>query len=111
MARPMAGPGPRIRRERLTLEAMIRLFCRKRHHTRGALCEGCRALQEYALARLERCPFQERKPTCAKCRVHCYREPRRSQIREVMRFSGPRMLLRHPILAIGHLRDGRRPAP
>lgn len=107
----MAEPGPRIQRERRTVEAMIGLYCRKKHGSKGALCDGCRAIHDYAMGKLERCPFQERKSTCAKCRVHCYREPQRSQIREIMRFSGPRMLLRHPILAIGHLRDGRRKAP
>jgi len=102
---------PRIRRERKTVAAMIQLFCRKKHGSRGALCAGCQAIHDYAMGKLERCPFQERKPTCAKCRIHCYKEPQRSQIREIMRFAGPRMLLRHPLLAIGHLRDGIRPAP
>ncbi len=111
MAIPMAGPGPRIGREKRTVSAMILLYCRKKHGSRDALCAGCRAINEYAMARLDRCPFRERKPTCAKCRVHCYKEPQRSQIRDIMRFAGPRMLLRHPILAIGHLRDRRRPAP
>jgi hypothetical protein len=32
-------------------------------------------------------------------------------MREVMRFAGPRMLARHPFLAIMHLIDDRRPAP
>lgn len=107
----MAGPGPRIQRERRTVAAMIRLFCRRKHGRREALCESCQAIHDYALARLERCPFQERKPTCAKCRVHCYREPMRTQIRHIMRFAGPRMLLRHPVLAIGHLVDGKRSPP
>ena len=35
---------------------------------------------------------------------------RRERAKEVMRFSGPRMLLRHPILAILHVLDGRREA-
>jgi hypothetical protein len=107
----MAEPGPRIQRERRTVAAMIGLYCRKKHGSKGALCAECRAIHDYAMDKLGRCPFQERKSTCAKCRVHCYREPQRSRIREIMRFSGPRMLLRHPILAIGHLRDGRRKAP
>ena len=107
----MAEPGPRIRRERRTVAAMIRLYCRKKHGTRGALCDGCQAIHDHAMARLEHCPFQDGKSTCARCRVHCYRDPQRTRIREIMRFSGPRMLLRHPILAIGHLLDGRRPPP
>jgi hypothetical protein len=43
--------------------------------------------------------------------VHCYQREIRAQVREVMRYAGPRMLLRHPILAITHLIDGKRKAP
>jgi hypothetical protein len=32
----------------------------------------------------------------------------RERVREVMRYSGPRMLTRHPVLAVAHLVDGRR---
>ena len=32
----------------------------------------------------------------------------REEVREVMRHSGPRMLRRHPLLAVAHLLDGRR---
>ena len=35
--------------------------------------------------------------------VHCYQPQMREQIRQVMRYSGPRMLLYHPVLAIWHL--------
>jgi hypothetical protein len=29
----------------------------------------------------------------------------------VMRYTGPRMMWRHPVLAVRHVLDGRRPAP
>ena len=59
--------------------------------------------------RLAKCPYQEDKTTCAKCPVHCYKPSRREQIRAVMRYAGPRMLLRHPRLAFYDLViDGRR---
>ena len=62
--------------------------------------------------RLEKCPFQEHKTTCAKCPVHCYKPARREQIRAVMRYAGPRMMFRHPRLAFYHLViDGRREKP
>jgi len=105
--RPQLSPR-RVARERATVSAMIRLFCRGRHGSQGTLCEECQQLQAYALCRLERCPFGEGKPTCANCPVHCYKPQRREQIREVMRYAGPRMLLRHPLLAIGHLLDSRK---
>ena len=59
--------------------------------------------------RLEKCPFAEEKPTCVKCPVHCYEAVMRERVRQVMRYAGPRMLLRHPVLALLHLRDERRP--
>lgn len=100
--------GPRIEREMRTVTAMIQLYCREQHHSENSLCAECSALQDYAMRRLERCPFQEAKTTCAKCAVHCYTPAMREQIRIVMRYAGPRMLWKHPILAVQHLRDGRR---
>lgn len=107
---PKLGRHPRILRERRTVEAMIRLHCRGRHGT-PELCPSCRELLVYADARAAKCPFQEKKTTCAKCPVHCYRPEMRERIREVMRYAGPRMLWRHPVLALLHLLDGRRAEP
>lgn len=45
----------------------------------------------------------ESKAFCSNCRVHCYCPDMREKIRMVMRFSGPRMLFYHPVLAIRHL--------
>lgn len=90
---------------------MLGIYCRGQHGGRRELCDACRELLEYALARLDRCPFQELKTTCAKCPVHCYRPDMRQRVREAMRFAGPRMLYRHPVLAVLHLIDGRRKEP
>jgi hypothetical protein len=99
-------------RELKTIEAMLRLYCRGHgHENRAPLCTACRALREYATRRLERCVFGDAKPTCTNCVVHCYSADMREQVRVVMRWAGPRMLLRHPILGILHKLDGRRPAP
>lgn len=96
-------PG-RLRRESKTVEAMIAIFCKKRHKSQY-ICEDCRKLRDYALERLEKCPFGNDKPTCVKCPIHCYRPVMREKISEVMRYSGPRMIYRHPIMAILHLLD------
>ena len=99
----------RIRREKKTALAMIRLYCRDHHGSRGgAFCPECRSLRDYAFCRLDRCPFGNDKPTCAKCPIHCYKPIMRERIRAVMRYAGPRMLFRHPVLALLHLIDGRR---
>ena len=107
----MASVHPRMRRERRTIEAMIRLYCRDHHGGGRKLCLGCAELLDYAFRRLDRCPFQEGKTTCAKCPVHCYKPSMREKVREVMRYSGPRMLWHHPVLALFHLLDGRRKEP
>jgi hypothetical protein len=100
----------RIKRESKTVKVMIELYCRK-HHSSNELCSECLNLLGYAQRRLEKCPFQEGKTTCAKCPVHCYSPDMREKIREIMRYSGPRMLYRHPIAAVRHLIDGRRKKP
>jgi hypothetical protein len=100
----------RLERERRTVLAMIRLFCRS-HHGGRALCADCHALSKYADGRLDGCPYGVGKPVCLHCPVHCYAPARREQIRQVMRWAGPRMLWRHPVLAIRHVLDGRRERP
>lgn len=101
----------RIAREKNTIDAMLRLFCRDHHQFDGALCDECDELRRYAHQRLDNCPFQDAKPACNHCEVHCYSTTMRDRVRAVMRYSGPRMLLRHPVLSLRHLIDERRPVP
>ena len=100
----------RLARERRTIAAMIAIYCRD-HHGGRRTCDACAALEAYASERLDRCVYGVEKPTCVNCPIHCYKREKREAVREVMRYAGPRMLLRHPILASWHLLDGRRPAP
>ncbi len=92
----------RLAREWQTIAAMVRCYCRHHHGTRAAPCPECQGLLDYAAVRLERCRFGRDKPVCAKCPVHCYQPARREQVKAVMRYSGPRMLWRHPILTLHH---------
>ena len=118
----------RIDWEKRTVRHMIELWCRKNHggkaccemgsrgsgqvsqggsgegsHGGPGLCGDCRELLEYSLARLDHCKFGNAKTKCHKCPVHCYRPDMREKIRTVMRFSGPRMLLYHPLEALRYL--------
>ncbi|MBN1922320.1 MAG: nitrous oxide-stimulated promoter family protein [Anaerolineae bacterium] len=95
----------RLERERHTIRLMIEMTCRGQHHSTGDLCEECQELYNYALQRIEKCPYQEAKPTCARCPIHCYQPAMRERIRAVMRYAGPRMLLYHPILTLQHTLD------
>jgi hypothetical protein len=97
-------------RELKTIETMIRMYC-THHHARATPCEECNDLFDYAQRRLERCVFGDAKPACANCVVHCYKADMREKIRQVMRWAGPRMMLRHPILAVSHVLAERRPVP
>lgn len=102
---------PRLARELETMHAMVRIYCRDHHGRNPDLCDECQELMTYATRRLDRCVFGDDKPTCANCKVHCYNSTMREQVRIVMRYAGPRMISRHPILAIRHILDGKRPAP
>ena len=96
-------------RERYIVSQMIALYCKKKHGSQnGALCKECQTLKEYAWQRSEKCPFMETKNFCSNCKVHCYKPAMREQIREVMRFSGPRMMLYHPVLAVRHVIESRK---
>lgn len=90
-------------RELRTVDHMIHLYCRHHHGTEVQLCPSCLELLAYARQRLLNCPYGEEKPTCAKCPIHCYKPDVRVKIRDVMRYAGPRMLMRHPVLAVRHL--------
>ncbi|MFG6397397.1 MAG: nitrous oxide-stimulated promoter family protein [Muribaculaceae bacterium] len=92
----------RIEKEKRVVELMIRLYCRKKEGN-SVMCGECARLLEYACARLDRCPFGDGKGSCSRCRVHCYAPAMRGRIREVMRFSGPRMILYYPLEALRHM--------
>lgn len=92
------------KREQNMVNQMIRIYCKKNHKDQSAdgLCEECKALLEYSKKRSERCPFMETKTFCNNCTVHCYSPEMKEKIRNVMRFSGPRMLIYHPVTCIWH---------
>lgn len=95
------------------MASMLRIWCLDKHaHTarHNGLCDECTELLAYAGQRLAKCPYGEQKPTCAKCPVHCYRRAQKEQVRQVMRYAGPRMLWRHPWQALLHMLDKLRPA-
>lgn len=99
---------PRLRREYRTMACMVEIWCAHHHgnaaRTDGS-CDECREFLAYAARRLEKCPYGEAKPTCAKCPIHCYKRAQREHARDIMRFAGPRMTFRHPWLSLMHLLD------
>lgn len=97
-----------LQKEKKTIGIMIRMFCDAHHGTaKQVLCPACEELLTYANERLNRCPFGENKGACANCEIHCYKPEMRKRVTEVMRYSGPRMIKKHPLLAVAHLLKGR----
>lgn len=90
-------------REYKTVTLMIGLYCRKIHGHKNTICENCQNLLEYAEKRIIKCPHYASKIPCSQCRTHCYGEPYRSDIRGVMRYAGPRMIIYHPVTAVFHM--------
>lgn len=95
-------------REKTTVSYMIALYCRKNHQTKNGLCASCEELDSYARERTDKCPFMENKTFCTNCKTHCYQEDMGERIRQVMRFSGPRMLFTHPLEALRHLYETKK---
>lgn len=81
---------------------MIEIYCRKKHGHKGQLCEECSELLEYAHKRLSYCKFGENKSTCSRCPIHCYKKDMKIKVKDVMRFSGPRLIIYNPVELIKH---------
>ena len=96
-----------------TINAMVEIYCQKHHHSdkQKLPCAKCAEFILYASEKLDRCPYGQHKPTCNKCPIHCYKKEQRQQAKTIMRYAGPRMLLKHPILAVRHLLAEKRPVP
>lgn len=94
--------------EKALVGEMIRLYCRGKHGGNTHRCPQCAALAAYAEQRSDHCPLMASKTFCSNCAVHCYKPDMRTQIQAVMRWSGPRMIFRHPVAALRHLVQTKR---
>ena len=92
----------KLHHERRVVRDMIGLYCRHIHR-QDSLCEECQKLADYADERTLKCPFMAEKSFCSQCKIHCYKPEMRERIRQVMRYAGPRMILRHPMSALRHM--------
>ena len=91
-------------KEKDLISLMIRFYCEKCHRIKAhePLCDECAELEKYAHTRVDHCPHIETKTFCSKCQSHCYSKEMCARVKEVMRTTGPRLLLHHPILVIKH---------
>lgn len=112
MDRDSPKTAKRRAREKTTISQMIAMHCAGAHAAADrtetafcgdAVCPACAELDAYAVLRTERCRKMDVKTSCEECENHCYAPEMRKRIREAMRYSGPRMIAKHPIAAVRHL--------
>ncbi len=99
-----------MRKELRTLAEFVEIYCKGHHEERKPfnlkgfetealvgrrveLCAACAKLLAHAWMKRRGCPMDP-KPACKDCPSHCYQTSYREQMREVMRYSGRRMVLR-----------------
>ncbi|MCP4957618.1 nitrous oxide-stimulated promoter family protein [Photobacterium aquimaris] len=100
--------------EFITITAMIDFYCLNHHQTNTTpfqRCTDCEQFRSYVKHRLDRCPYGENKPSCKQCPIHCYKPQQKLKSQTIMRYSGPKMLLKHPIMAIRHLVHDKKALP
>jgi hypothetical protein len=112
---------PELYQDLKTLALFINLYCKckhaeaprelvqlRTHDVSGiagktiVLCPECTKLLAHAFVKRSHCPMHP-KPACKHCPSHCYHPTYRAQIREVMKFSGRKMLLSGRLDYLFHL--------
>ena len=96
---------PKKRKDIHVLANFVNIYCRENHREtakqafhiaddelqaklhRLSLCSDCSRLLEHGIAKLSLCQYDP-KPSCRKCKTHCYAPGYRDKVRSVMRFSG-----------------------
>ncbi|MBC6712985.1 nitrous oxide-stimulated promoter family protein [Treponema sp. Marseille-Q3903] len=96
------------KKEEYIVTQMIAIYCKKNHRElydrrTKKLCPECEQIAKYSVERSEHCPHIKEKTFCSNCTTHCYSPQMRDKIKKIMRFSGPRIIFYHPVLAIWHL--------
>lgn len=66
------------------------------------LCPGCQKLLAHAMVKRAACQMNP-KPPCKHCSRHCYHPKYREQIREVMKYSGRKLVMRGRLDYLLHL--------
>lgn len=66
------------------------------------VCPECADFMAYAIAKRMKCPLEAEKPTCKHCRIHCYGKAEREKVREIMAYSGRRLMMRGRLDYVWH---------
>jgi hypothetical protein len=66
------------------------------------LCSDCYEFMAYAMAKRMKCPLESEKPSCKACQIHCYTADQREKVREIMAYSGRKLMLRGRLDYVWH---------
>lgn len=110
-----------VQRDLRTLARFIAVYCQNKHaeepkapvelktHDVAAiagdplsLCSECTKLLAHAFVKRSRCPMDP-KPACKHCPQHCYHPAYRERIRDVMKYSGRKLVLSGRLDYLFHL--------
>jgi len=93
----------------------VEVYCHGRHGTaeknlfslpaglgERRLCPECSGFLLYAVTRRIKCPLESEKPTCKHCRVHCYNKTNLAKVKEIMAYSGRKLIMRGRLDYIWH---------
>jgi hypothetical protein len=113
--------GDPLQKDLRTLATFIRIYCTHKHKDQPKapvalnthdveaiagrpilLCADCRKLLGHAFVKRSRCPMDP-KPACKHCPSHCYHPAYRQRIRQVMKYSGRRLVLTGRLDYLYHL--------
>lgn len=93
----------RKEKEYKIVETMIDMYCEDHNISERNLVNDPISLSMYVEHRIKHCIWGNEKTTCGQCTTHCYTPKMREAIKKVMKYSGPRMIYRHPLMALYHL--------
>ena len=99
------GMTGKLAREQETILKMVSIYCNRFHRPDDGVCSECRELMEYASQCISACTYGAHKPVCGRCPTNCFRDDRYARVVAIMRYAGPRMLYKHPLLALSHILD------
>ena len=116
-----SGTDPRLQRDQKTLIRFVQTYCEDLHAEAPTgrvdlktidvaalngrpvmLCPGCAKLLAHALVKRSVCPMDP-KPACKHCPKHCYHPTYRQQVRQVMKHSGRKLVMRGHLNYLVHL--------
>lgn len=87
--------------EKEIFDKMTLIYC-KDHHC-SSICTRCNEIILYAHRRIDLCKFGKNKSFCSKCLIHCFKTDIREDVKKIMRYSGPRIIFHHPLMAFKHM--------